>query len=89
LRFITNLTLIAMLSSQDNLKHHSLLHYAIRASKINPAALIPIVEDIINMEHTNLQANKRLHNEEARLANEYRITHAEILLSLLRRDGDA
>lgn len=62
---------------------------AIHESKLNSLAIIPIVEDVINLEKTNLEANKIIHDEFGCLRNEYRIAHAQILLSLLRmQNGD-
>jgi hypothetical protein len=58
------------------------------ASRIDYSVLIPVIEDLITMEYTNSEANKLLHNIDGYLANQYRITHAEILLSLLRRGAD-
>lgn len=56
----------------------------IERSTLNPSALIPIVNDIIEMEKTNLEGKKIIHDELACLVSEYRIAHAELLLSLLR-----
>lgn len=52
---------------------------------LNAHAVIPIVEDMIKMEETSKEANKLLRNTGAYMENEYRITHAEMLLCLLRK----
>lgn len=53
-------------------------------SKLNYSVLIPFIEDLINYELASLDANRILNNELACLKSENKITHAEILLSLLR-----
>lgn len=55
-------------------------------SKLNLQVLIPFIEEAIDLEKTNLEANKVLHNDAAWIENEQRVTSAEVLLSLLRRD---
>jgi hypothetical protein len=53
-------------------------------SQANPAVLISFIEDVINYERVTMQANLVLGNELAYLQSENKITHAEILLSLIR-----
>lgn len=63
----------------------SMLADSIDYSNFNPASLIPVLEEVINIEKTTREANKLIHDEIAYLSAEYRITQAEILLCLLRR----
>jgi hypothetical protein len=53
-------------------------------SNASTMALISILEDIIEMETASLEANKIVDNEAGCLANEYRLTHAQLLLRGLR-----
>jgi hypothetical protein len=65
-------------------RFHNQLLNAIANSHLNSPDLIPVVEDLIGMTRTNLEANKLIKDEMAILKNEYTITQATILLSLLR-----
>ena len=61
---------------------------SINESQLDVSTAINIVEDIIAIEQINLDTNILLKDEIASLRTEYRISHAEILLSLLRRHMD-
>lgn len=54
--------------------------------KLNLPVLIPFIEEAITLEKTTIEANKVLHNDIAWIRHEQRITSAEFLLSLLRRN---
>jgi hypothetical protein len=60
-------------------------HNRLVLSDLNPSALIPIIENAINLETTVKTANRILNNEIEYLTSDYRITQAKMLLSLLRR----
>lgn len=53
---------------------------------LNPTALIPLIENAINLETTTKSANRILNNEIDYLTSDYRITQAKMLLSVLRRE---
>lgn len=55
-------------------------------SGIDLPAMITVVQDAINLERTNMEANKILNNEIDSLTNQYKIITAKRLLSLLRRN---
>lgn len=71
----------------DNINHRVFIN-SIDSSKLDIYTAINIVEDIIAMEQVNIDANYLLRDEIALLKCEYKISHAEILLSLLRRHMD-
>lgn len=70
-----------------HVQHHSFLENLVQ-SKINLPSLIPIVDDIIKMEKACLEANKLIRNDLGCLKNEYCISNAIILLSILRMQDD-
>lgn len=57
---------------------------AIVISKISPKDFIPLVEDIINMETSSLEANVLINDEVKILKHQINISRADLLLSLLR-----
>lgn len=61
---------------------------SINSSHLDVPAAITMVEDLIALEQSNLTVSTILKDEIACLRTEYKISHAEILLSLLRRHGD-
>lgn len=57
-----------------------------RSSTLQPFIIESLVKDLLAMEAVNLESNLIVNNELGALANELRISHCEILLSLLRRN---
>lgn len=53
--------------------------------ELNPQAVIPSIEDLINAENHALYANTIINDERGQMQNEYRIVHLKLLLSSLRR----
>lgn len=72
---------------QQRRSHNTFIAQAIITSKINPTILIPLIEDMVCLEKTNLEANTIINDEIAYLTNEQRIAQAQLLLSLLRMHG--
>lgn len=58
-------------------------------SDVNVNALLPMIEDAINMEERNREARETLGHEVDAVKSEILITEYKILLSLLRRHRDA
>lgn len=54
-------------------------------SMLNPSAVIPMLQNAINMETTTKEANNILDNDIEFLTSDYKISQAQILVSLLRR----
>jgi hypothetical protein len=54
-------------------------------SMLNPSAIIPMLQTAISMESTTKEANDILNNDIEFLTSDYRISQAQILVSLLRR----
>lgn len=65
-------------------RHRKQLLNEIAHSQLNPPELIPVVNDLIGMTKTNLEACKIIHDDMAILRHEYTIDQATILRSLLR-----
>lgn len=66
---------------------HNNYHYlleSIAVANVNPSVMISMMEDMINMEKVNIETNKLLNNTMAVLQSEYKISHAVMMLSLLR-----
>lgn len=57
---------------------------AIRQSQLDVKTVTALIQDIIEMEKTQSTANQLINNESEYLKHEYRIAHAQILMSLLR-----
>lgn len=57
-------------------------------SDVNVNALLPMIEDAINMEERNREARETLGHEVDAVKSEILITEYKILLSLLRRHRD-
>jgi hypothetical protein len=72
-----------MLHVTLNFDDHRLID-SVFESKLNSISLIPMVEDVMQIEKTNMEANRVLNNDVEYMINEYRISQCEILLSLLR-----
>ena len=60
------------------------LESSLSSSNLDFTAAIRFIEDSIQMELTSKQANNLLNNEINYLTNDYHISNAKILLSLLR-----
>lgn len=67
--------------------NHDLSHLTIKEleAMFNPSAVIPVLQNAINMEANNKEANSILNNDIEFLTSDYKISQAKILLSLLRR----
>lgn len=52
----------------------------------DPSGVIHVIEEGIQVEKLILEANKIIQNDTAWIQNEQRVTSAEMLLCLLRRD---
>jgi len=57
-------------------------------SNINVHAVIPLIEDVINIEKTSLQTQALFGLDKECLKTEIRITNAQILLSILHTHGN-
>lgn len=53
--------------------------------EFNPAAVIPLLKTAIELESTTKEANDILNNDIQFLTSDYKISQAQILLSILRR----
>jgi hypothetical protein len=69
-------------------EHVDRLSESLLKSKLDSSVLIPFVEEFICIENNNLEANKLLNNIPAYLSSEYRVSHFQILLCLLRRHAN-
>ena len=52
---------------------------------LNPSAVIPVLQNAIEMESTTKEAHNILDNDIEYLTSDYKISQAQILLSLLRQ----
>jgi hypothetical protein len=56
----------------------------IQDHNVDCKAVIPVLEDAINMERTNIDAYRSLQDHGKSMDGEYRIAHTQLLLALLR-----
>jgi hypothetical protein len=57
---------------------------SILKSKINPAIMIPILEEALQQERLNCDANDLLNNDSQVIKSELKISQLELLICLLR-----
>lgn len=62
-------------------------HEHLQSSELefNPDAVIPMLKTAIDLESTTKEANDILNNDIEYLTSDYKISQAQILLSILRR----
>lgn len=60
-------------------------HNDFKKLEFNPEAVIPLLKAAIELESTTKEANDILNNDIQFLTSDYKISQAQILLSILRR----
>jgi hypothetical protein len=68
----------------QNSKNFSDLANLIKEKNLDCKAVIPALEDAINIERMNIDTNRSLDNHVSCLDGEYRIAHTQLLIALLR-----
>jgi hypothetical protein len=68
---------------------HSNIKRLVNEKKLNVNVVVGFIQEAIELEQSTIEVNKHLHNFNDYLESEDKITQAEILMSLLRRFGNA